>query len=231
MEKGKESEKKVKKVYKANTIAIKKFLTLLLCTFLLLLIAGPIRRFFRVRYLNTWVEHDIEKYEINLKLPRAYKEVELKSSSYGNFFSSAFKTDTDVKINEEYVLQKPEVVYSGGNILNGVMMMMQCFYTEPTTRSLEDIAESQHILVNIYYENQYDIGNPTTEYATILDTDAIRTTTTLTNEEEQLLITNILVPMKDKEVTITFIGDKEKMEEAENEIQKIIQSIKSTKNG
>lgn len=224
MEKKTKNEEKI--VYKFNTKALMWFILIVISALFVVFLSIPIKNWIRVSYLKSWEWHEVPKYNIEFKLPRAFKDLELKTQSSSQLSSSIFTTDTDVKVNEEYVSQKPEVVYYGGNILNGISMMIQCLNTEKTTRSLDDIADSQHVLVTIFYEDDYNIGEATKEYVTVLSSDAIRTSTDLTNSEEVRTMINYLVPTDDKEVTITFFGRKNDIESAEKDIEKIITNLK-----
>lgn len=214
-----------KKVYKANTQVIKKILIGLVILFLLILLALPVKNGVQYIYLNSLKSYEISKYDIQFKIPRAYKALEEKDNS-SEGISSLISTNTNVKVNEEYVSQRPEVVYSGGNPLNGISMMVQCLSTAKTTKSLEQIADNQHVLVRIYYEDNYKISEPVKEFITILGVDAVSTTTELTNKKGTKTLIQYLVPMEDKEITITFMGSKENVSKSKNEIEKIVKSFK-----
>ena len=227
MGKKKETKKETKKVYRANTKALSKIIIAIIVIFFLAIFAIPVKNGITYLYLNTWKTHEISKYHIQLKLPRAYQPLENNSQELSQIASSLISTDTSVKVNEKYVSQMPEVVYSGGSILNGVSLMIQCLSPESkTTKSLDDIAESQHILVHIYYEDDYAISDPQKEYVTIMETEAIRTATDLTNEQGTKTMIHYLIPMEDKEVTITFMGKKENVEKAKSEIEKIVKQMR-----
>lgn len=212
-----------KKIYKTNTQLLRKIIIGLCILFLLVLLAIPLKNGAKYIFLNTWKNYEISKYNINFKLPRAYKELEDDTSS--SEISSLISTNTNVKVNEEYISQKPEVVYSGGSSLNGISMMVECFSTSKTTKTLDQIADNQHVLVRIYYEDNYKVSEPTKEFLTILGTDAVSTTTELTNKKGVKTLIQYLVPMSDKEVTITFMGEKENVEKSMNEIEKIVKSF------
>ena len=215
-----------KKIYKANTQLLRKILIGLIILFFITILAIPLKNGITYLYLKTWEWHDISKYHLEVKLPRAYKPIEEKNTT-SSIGSSLISTETSVKVNEKYVMNKPDVVYSGGNILNGISLMIQCLNTEKTTRTLDDIADSQHTLVRIFYEDEYTISEPVKEYLKILGTDSIRTSTILTNHKETKKMINYLVPLEDKEVTITFLGPTENVEQAEDEIEKIVSQMKN----
>lgn len=216
-----------KKVYKANKKAIIGILLIafivFFCGFLIKPIMGGIKNW----YLNMWIWHDIPSYNFKIKLPRAYEDAKLKENSESGILSSTFLTDTNITMNEEYVSKSPERVYYGKNSLNGISMMIQCLYTPRTDRTLEDIADSQHVLIRIHYEDDYQISSPRREYANVLDTLGVRTATDLTNDKGTITIINYLVPMEDKEVTISFYGEKETVDKYEEEIEKIVSEMKN----
>lgn len=222
---GKKKGKNQEKVYKANTKAIKILGMVSLVALVLVVFAVSIRDGITYLYLQSWQWHKIEDYHFEMKLPRAYQE-EATATPQALSAGSIFTTDTEVKVNEEYVSRMPKVVYMGGNVLNGVTMKVQCLKTNKTTRTLDDLADSMHVLVRVYYEDEYEIGAPTKEYVTILGYDAVGTTTTLVKEEQNYWMTNYLVPTDEEEITITFFGKEENRRKAQEEIQKIVAQMR-----
>lgn len=219
MGKGKKTVEK--RVYKANTKAIKKLLLVVIAIFIVLILVGPIKNGVTYLYLKTWEWHTTEEYGIKYKLPRAFEEV--KTSVQSSLLSSAvFTTDTEVKVNEKYVSKTSDIVYSGGNRLNGILLMLQCLKTEKTNKSLDEIAEGQHILVTLNYEKNYTVGEMQKEEVEVLGIQSVRISETLTKVDEEKMIVSYLVPMDDEEVTIIFFGDKENMIKEDSEIRKIV---------
>lgn len=216
-----------KKIYKTNKKLLKKILVGVILILLICILYKPVTNWLKYSYLNTWTWHEIEKYDFSVKLPRAYKDLEAPNNDKTGIISSVFKTETEIEVNEEYVSKKPEVVYNGGNILNGISLNVQVLETSKTTKTLDEIAESHHVLVSIFYEDDYTIGELKNEYLKILGTDAIKATIDISNEKvgEKTMIT-YLVPMEDKEITITFFGKKSVIESQKEEIEKIVGQIK-----
>lgn len=216
-----------KKVYKANKKAILGIILIAFIIFCIMLFAKPIMNGVKKWYLNMWIWRDIPSYSFKVKLPRAYEDAVLKEDEGTGISTSAFLSDTDVTTNEEYVSKSPERVYYGENTLNGIHMMIQCLSTQKTDRTLEDIADSQHVLIKIHYEDDYQISEPRREYINVMDTLGIRTAADLTNDKGTITIINYLVPMEDKEVTISFYGTKESIDKNKEEIEKIISEMKN----
>jgi len=215
-----------KKIYKANTDLLKKISIVIGIFFIIVVLAAPMKNGITYLYLNSWEWHEIPDYHLRIKLPRAYKEIEQEKMSDTSLISSIISTETSVNVSGDYMIQRPEVVYYGGNILNGVSIMIQCLSTTKTTKTLDDIADSQHVLVRVYYEDDYRLSEPQKEYVTILGTDAIRTATNLVNDEGTKTMINYLVPTEEKEVTITFLGKEENIARAEKEIHRIVTTMK-----
>lgn len=216
-----------KKVYKANKKAIFWILLIAFVVFFCSFLIKPIMNGIRNWYLSMWIWHDIPSYNFKVKLPRAYEDAQLKEDDGTGIAYSAFLTDTNITMNEEYVSKSPERVYYGKNIKNGIHLMIQCLSTQKTDRSLEDIAESQHVLIRIFYEDDFQIGSQQKEFVDVLGTPGIKTSTDLTNDNGTITIINYLVPMEDKEVTISFYGFKDNIDKAEKEIESIINEMKN----
>ena len=221
---GKNKEQKI--VYRANKKLLKRLLIVTLVIFLIGVFAIPIKNGLELLYLKSWIWHDIEKYGFSIKLPRAYKDIELENNDRFGIISSIFNTEASVEVNEEYVSKTPDIVYNGGNVLNGIGLMIQCLETEKTTKTLDEIAESHLVLTTIYYEDEYTIGELEKEYVEILGGQGIRTSIDLSNKKGTKTMVSYLLPLEDKEITIMFLGDKESISKSLKEIDDIVSMIK-----
>lgn len=220
-------ENKQKVVYKTNKKLLKKLLITILIIFLIIVLFYPVKKGIELLYLNSWKRHNIEAYNFSLSLPRAYKDIEIEEDERYGIESSIFNTESSVEINEEYVSKKPEVVYNAGNVLNGISLMIQCLNTERTTKTLDDIAESHHVLVTINYEDEYEIGALEKEYVEILGSEGVKASIDLEDDEKEVkTLVTYLLPLEDKEITIMFMGTKENITKSMDEIEKIISKIK-----
>ena len=230
MKKGDEKlKKKVEKnkqkvVYKSNKKLIKKMLIYGLVIFLVLILAPIVKYGITMLYYNSWKQYKIEDYNFSFKLPRAFEEQEVVTKESNVNLSSLLSESVSGELLEN--LKKPESVYRGGNILNGIGMLIQCLKTSKTTKTLDEIADSHEILLEINYGDNYAVNEQSREQIVILDTDAIKTVSTIVNDEEKNLFVSYLIPKEDMEITIMFYGSEESMNEASEQIEKIIASMK-----
>lgn len=221
----KNSNIKEKKVYKIDKVLGKKVgIGILIISLLVVLIIFGSTVGKRL-YLNTWKWYEVEDYNFSIKLPRAYKSFETSEDGFG-LNSSAFTSEYLVEVEEKYVSKEAEVVYSGGNIINGISLMIQCLYTEKTTKTLDEISEGNYILTTIYYEDNYNIGELQKEYVQVLGSDAIRNIVDISNDDVTKTLITYLIPLEDREITITFLGKKESVMKSMEEIEKIISQMK-----
>ncbi len=218
-------KKTEKIVYKANTKLIKRILLGMLILFIACIFAKPVKNGVEYVYYNTWKNYDLSGYNLKFSLPRGYIEEEIDSDS-SILNASAFTTDTNVKVNQEYVTQKPEVIYKGKNKLNGISLSVEYLNTEKTTRTLDEIAENYYTLIRIYYEDKYKIGEYKKEYVKVLDTDAVRVEVDMTVKENLLTFVTYLVPTDTREVTITFLGNSDEIDKNITKIEKIVSKFK-----
>ena len=227
MKKNKKEKKTQKVVYRANTKVLKKLIIPAILLLTIVILAGPIRKGVSYLYWNTWKWYDIEKYQLELKLPRAYHEVEISKKNTSEIVSSFFKTDSEVTVNQDYVSKQTEVVYAGESVLSGVSIIVQCLNVEKTTRTLSDLGDSQNALLKIYYGDKYNVGETKKEYITALETQALKASTDLSEKKDKgdITIINYLIPTEKEEVTVTFLGTKSEMAKANNEIESIISQM------
>lgn len=217
--------KNEKIVYKTNKKMLKRLIISILIILLVIILTPFAINGTRNLYLNSWTWHKIEEYNFSIKLPRAYKNIEVENKSYG-IDSSILNAEVSIEENEEYIQKAPEVVYNAGNILNGVGLTIQCLKTAKTSKTLDEIADSHHVLVSINYDDQYEIGDLQKEYVKILENDAVMTSIDMKKGKTTKTLIAYLVPLKDKEITIMFFGNKENISKSMDEIKEIVSKIK-----
>lgn len=221
----KKSEKVTQKVvYKTNSKLIKKMLIWGLIIVFIILIAAPAKYGITMLYYNFWKQYKVENYDFSFKLPRAFREQEIATQESSINLSSLLAESVSGDI-EEY-LKKPESVYRGGNVLNGIGMLIQCLKTSKTSRTLDEIADSHEILLEISYGDNYTVKEKNRENVVILDTDSVKMVSTIANPKKSNLFVSYLIPKEDMEITIMFYGSEQSIDEASEQIEKIIASIK-----
>ncbi len=222
-------KKKVEKteqkiVYKSNKKLIKKMLIWGLVIVLVLVFAAPVKYGITMLYYNSWKQYKVEDYNFSFKLPRAFEEQEVVKKESSMNLSSLLDESVSGELTE--YLKKPDSVYRGGNILNGVSMLIQCLKTPRTTRTLDEIADSHEILLEINYGDNYEVKEKSREQVVVLGTDSIKTVSTIVNTKESNLYVSYLIPKEDMEITIMFYGSEKSITEASEQIEKIIASVK-----
>ena len=226
MKKNKKIKPNINRVYRANKKAIIKLILGSLLVFILFVLSGPIINWTKYQYLNTWTSIKFKEYGIELKLPRAYDEQKTIDNNVSSIASSFIKTESNVDINEEYKVSRPDVIYNGGNKLNGVSIMVQAYKTSKTTKTLDEIAEGQNILVEIIYGNDYKMREVNKEYLNLMGVDSVKTTVELKNSSGVKTMINYMIPMDDEEITVTFLGTDVNMSKSIEQIDNIMKRIR-----
>ena len=216
------TEQKV--VYKSNKKMIKKMLIWGLIIIIVFALAAPVKYEIKKLYYNSWKQYKVEDYDFSFKLPRAFKEQEVVKKESSMNLSSLLDENVSGELTE--YLKKPDSVYRGGNILNGVSMLIQCLKTSRTTRTLDEIADSHEILLEINYGDNYEVKEKSREQVVVLGTDSMKTVSTIVNTKESNLYVSYLIPKEDMEITIMFYGSEKSITEASEQIEKIIASVK-----
>lgn len=221
----KKSEKVTKKVvYKSNKKLMKKLLIWGLIIVFIILIVAPAKYGITMLYYNSWKQYKVEDYDFSFKLPRAFKAQETATQESSISLSSLLEEDISGDVDE--YLKKPQSVYRGGNVLNGIGMLIQCLKTSKTSRTLDEIADSHEILLEINYGDNYTVKEQSREEVVILGTDSVKMISTIVNDKNSNLFVSYLIPKEDMEITIMFYGSKQSINESSEQIEKIIASIK-----
>lgn len=178
-------------------------------------------------YLNTWNNYNFEEYDLSFSLPKAYKVVEKPTEdSTLQLGTSKISSLVDISGDTLSKLQKPERVFSGGNILTGVSVAVNCFKTSKTTKPLEEVAESYCLLIPYFYEEKYEASECVTENLSKENVDIIQISCDMIDDEENKTIVMYLMSFDDKEVTITFFGDTLKINSEIDNLKKIVSKVK-----
>ena len=90
-------KKKEKKIYKTNKILLKKLLIGMVTIFVVVCIVFGLKLAKEIVYPQFWKKHDIQEFGFSLKIPKAYKEVEIVNNKLG-ISSAAFETETTIKV-------------------------------------------------------------------------------------------------------------------------------------
>lgn len=215
------------KKYKMN---LKLFVIVLLVSVFIALILlnwQHINYGFQYIYLNTWQDYNFKEYDLKFSLPKAYKTVEKSTEdSTLQIGSSLISTKVDISGDNSSMLSKPQRVFSGGNVLNGISIAVNCLKTSKTTKTIEEIAESYCLLIPYFYEDDYEVSECVTENLSKDNVDIMQISCDMSNDEENKTVIMYLMSFDDKEVTITFLGDTTKISSEIENLKKIVSRVK-----
>lgn len=218
-------DKKTKITYKANKKLLKKIIIGSVLLLVLMFAYKPIKYTAQLIYLKSWKTYNAGSFDFNYRLPRAYEKYEKDDDIFG-LNESAFMSEYSIEVNEEYVSQKPTIIFMGSNILNGIDLSIECLETSKIDTELEKIAENYFATIELVYEDHYNIENTENQQVNVLGCDGIRSTILFKHEKLTKKLITYLVPTDEKELTIMFFGDEKNINENEKEIEKIVSSIK-----
>lgn len=224
--KGCEDLKQNIKKYKINKKPLIIVLTISFVLALLLTGRSYIDYGFKYIYLNTWKEYEFKDYDLEFSLLRAYKTVEKEENTTYKIGSSILSTIVDVSGDKFNQLARPQRIFSGGNIYTGINIAINCLKTSKTTKPLEEVTESYCLMIPYFYEDDYETGECVTENLSREDADIIQISCDLVDDENNKTIVMYLMSFEDKEVTVTFFGNTEKVNSEMKNLQEIISKIK-----
>ncbi len=177
-------------------------------------------------YSQTWKDYKFEEYDLEFSLPRAYITVEKEETTTYKVGGSILSTIIDTSGDNFNYLARPQRVFSGGNIYTGISIAINSLKTSKTTKPLEEVAESYSVLIPYFYQDDYESNGYTIEDLSKENVDIMQVSCDLKNEEENKTVVMYLMSFDEKEVTITFFGDTEKINSEIENLQKIILKVK-----
>ena len=118
-----------------------------------------------------------------------------------------------------------ETVRNLKNELTGIRLIIEAINTEKTELDLEEICKRYVVMFQIYNEEKV-IRESINEKVNIDGKEAGKVTIKVKGEEEDSILVAYLMPLEDKEITVTFIGSESMIDKSHKEIDKIINSLK-----
>lgn len=200
---------------------------IILISILLLGVLIGIGRFVIKEYMNNKFEkHAIEKYGFEISYPKSYKEVVISGDDKKGILSGITTSESGEQISE-YIqnLNFAETVKNLKNEVNGIKLLIEAISIEKTTLSLEEICDRYVVMFQIYNEERI-IKDSKFEIIKINEEDVGKVTIRVKGENEDAMVVAYLLSLDDKEITVTFIGTETLLAKRENEINKIINSLK-----
>lgn len=215
------------KKYKINKKPLIIVFTISFSLALILACGDFIKYGIQYAYSQTWKDYKFEEYDLKFSLPRAYITVEKEESTTSKVGEVIISTVLDTSgDNLNNYLVRPQRVYSGGNIYTGISIAVNALKTSKTTKSLEEVAESYSVLIPYFYQDDYDSSGYLIENLSQDGVDIMQVSCDLKNDEENKTVVLYLMSFEEKEVTITFFGNTEKVSSEIENLQKIISKVK-----
>jgi len=118
-----------------------------------------------------------------------------------------------------------ETVRNVKNSKKGIKFTIEAMNIEKTSLTLEEICERYAVMFQIYNEERKIIDTKN-EKVNIDGNEVGKVTLKVKGESEDSIVIAYLMSLENKEITVTFIGQESSIIRNENEINKIINSIK-----
>lgn len=204
----------------------KKGYIILISVLLLGILLGIGRAFFEKYQNNKLEKHVIDKYGFEISYSKAYKEIISTSENIDDKLSNLTVTESGEQI-AEYMqnLNLVETVRNLKNKENGIKFIIDAINKEKTKLSLEEICKRYIVMFKVYNEEQI-VKESNVEIIKIGENEAGKVTIKVNGETSDSLLIAYLLPLEDKEITLTFIAPEEIFIQNENEIDKIVNSLK-----
>lgn len=176
---------------------------------------------------NKLVKHVIEEYGFEISYPKTYKDIIKESGDQEDKILSNVTVKESGEQISEYMqnLNMTETVKDLRNELTGMKIIVEAINTEKTKLDIEEICKRYVVMFQIYNEEKV-IRESHNESVTIDGKVAGKVTIKVKGEKEDSILIAYLMPLEDKEITVTFIGSESMINRAEKEISKIINSLK-----
>ncbi len=197
--------------------------------FILMVSVGLGALYVKDMMVYTYKTVNIDDYGITLKYPRAYEEVEKEKDSSLEQISSQIQAAVDeyeksgdklIEFTKELIDVKSEV--------SGITLLVEGIKKEEKTKkTIEQICKDYKVMFQVYNPNAV-IKSSEYKEISIDGKNAGRVEIYIENQKSTSLpgLIAYLIPLDDREITITFMGTDKLFKNAENEIKKITESIK-----
>lgn len=176
--------------------------------------------------INKLEKHIIEEYNFEISYPKAYKDINVTSDDESELLSSIETTVSGEQISEYMQnLNLVKTVKNLKNEKNGIKLLIEAINIEKTKLTLEEICKRYVAMFKIYNEDQI-IKESNSEIISIDGNKAGKVILKIKGKEEDTILIAYLLTLEEKEITITFIAPEKNIIKFENEINKIINSLK-----
>lgn len=169
----------------------------------------------------------VDEYGFSISYPLAYEAIEEEVTTTEKISQTITSSLTETSKNEDMALKLVEEVIHARSSDSELTLLIEAIKKEKTTKSLEEISKNYITMFRVFNENleilesnieEVEVGGvPAAKvYIYAVTTDITKTAA----------MTAFLIPMEDREITISFAGTKDLIDNGEKEIEKIIKSVK-----
>lgn len=196
--------------------------------FILMMSVGLGAMYVKDMMVYTYKTVNIDEYGITLKYPRAYEEIEKEKDSSIEQISSQIQAAVDEyeKSGDSLVEFTKELIDVKSKV-SGITLLIEGIKKEKTTKTIEQICKDYKVMFRVYNPNAV-IKSSDYKEISIDGKDAGRVEIYIENQKGTSLpgLITYLIPLEDREITITFMGTDKLFKNSKNEIEKITKSIK-----
>ena len=204
---------------------------IILCflVFILMMSVGLGALYVKDMMVYTYKTVNIDDYGITLKYPRAYEEVEKEKDSSLEQISSQIQAAVDEyeKSGDKLIEFTKELIDVKSSVSGITLLVEGIKKEEKTKKTIEQICKDYKVMFQVYNPNAVIKSS---EYKEIsIDGKSAGKVEIYTENQTSTSLPGLiayLIPLDDREITITFMGTDKLFKNAENEIKKITESIK-----
>lgn len=204
----------------------KKGYILLIIALMLGMILGVINVIMDRNREKALKKHFIEEYNFEISYPDAYVDISKSGDDESTVLSNLTTKESGEQISE--YMQKlnfVETVRDLKNELNGIKMSVEAIKIEKTELSLEEICNRYVVMFQVYNEDVV-LNEIKKEIITLDGKETGKVTIKVDGKVEDSVVIAYLISTQDREITVTFIAPETTVQRFEDEINKIINSLK-----
>lgn len=168
----------------------------------------------------------IEEYGFSISYPKSYEDIEKEENSLeeitATITASVSETNKENGISLDLVR---EIVHAKSDD-SRLTLLVEAIKKEKSKKDLEDICKNYITMFKVFNE-ELVVKESNYEIVEVGGYEAGRTTIYVYGKTENVYpgMVSYLIPLEDREITIVFSGTKDLIENAEKEINKIIDSV------
>lgn len=196
--------------------------------FILMMSVGLGAMYVKDMMVYTYKTVNIDEYGITLKYPRAYEEIEKEKDSSIEQISSQIQAAVDeYEKSGDSLIEFTKELIDVKSKVSGITLLIEGIKKEKTTKTIEQICKDYKVMFRVYNPNAV-IKSSDYKEISIDGKNAGRVEIYIENQKGTSLpgLITYLIPLEDREITITFMGTDKLFKNSKNEIEKITKSIK-----